>query len=78
MPDLPAEAVMSPVPKVVGVRQNTKDGLWKECGEKLRGRFLAKSWKAMLAKPGRARRAKAHSTSTARLLRAFREEDEAS
>lgn len=78
MPDLPAEALMPRIPKVVGRRIPANEGLWAECGKKLRGRFLAKSWKAMLAKPGRARRAKAHSTSTARLLRAFREEDESS
>ena len=66
MPDLPAEAVMPRVPKVVGVRQNTKDGLWKDFGERLvrKGKQTA-----------RGRRGNTSRARDLRLNRVFREED---
>lgn len=57
---------MARVPKVVGVRQNTKDGLWKDFGERLVRKGL---------QTPRARRGNASQSSRARLNRAFREED---
>lgn len=71
MPDLPTEAVMPRVPKLVGVRQNTKDGLWKDFGERLVRKEPAPQ------RRGRAgRRGNRSYSSKARLEQAFRDEDE--
>lgn len=61
---------MARIPKVVGVRQNTKDGLWKEFGERLRGNLLAPG-----VHPERGRRANRGWASAMRLKRAFADED---
>lgn len=65
---------MARVPKVVGVKIRANEGLWVDCGERLRGKFNAVPPRSS---PGRVSRAKRRSTSTAQLLRAFRDEDEA-
>jgi len=63
---------MPRIPKVVGVRMPVREGLWKDVGERLIGRFSNGPWKRT---PTRTRRASDHASSTARLQRAFREED---
>lgn len=64
---------MPRIPKIVGVPLNSKQGLWRDVAVPLKGRWSAPP---LRSSPGRVTRAKARSVSTARLLRAFREEDE--
>ena len=63
-------SLMPRIPKVVGVRQNTKDGLWKDFGER-----LVRSGTDPLLRTRGGRRGNMRHSSRARLNRAFREED---
>ncbi len=66
MSDLPAEALMPRIPKVVGVRIPVQDGLWKDLGE----RPVQKGQQTARGRRGNASRARDR-----RLEPAWREED---